>query len=440
MADSIAQADRNYEPGDIIVECRMPLVATTKYEHRLFTCDSCMRKVDSTIVCPKCRKVYYCSRQCQDSHSIHQLECPILSRQKQLQFESKGFDYMQRLTLRLVLLMINQPEVRTREYRLHNGMTRRLDDMECHSNELKDTPQFQGILNYFKLYKIENYDYDLLLRAYGLLHVNSFGIDSYYSAVTDNATDVQIDHCGSALYIEASVFDHSCVPNACASGDGMLLEIRALSPICKGEQIYIDYLQDIQPRVERQSILADRYFFTCACSRGCSETLNSEKAFDAGINYKSFDVLNRLIDSMLQTNSSNIDAPFNKTSSDINWSQLYRFYKQRLRLQEAYYKEAGYHPCLSLYYREFLRFVLVNQHRFSEQEPPSQQENSSATKNAVAATTVAPVASLSGHEIEEDLLEFGVKAKEHLKVTHGVNHSFYSKLFAASGEQEEKRT
>ena len=44
---------------------------------------------------------------------------------------------MQRLTLRLVLLMINQPEVRTREYRLHNGMTRRLDDMECHSNELK---------------------------------------------------------------------------------------------------------------------------------------------------------------------------------------------------------------------------------------------------------------------------------------------------------------
>lgn len=113
----------------------------------------------------------------------------------------------------------------------------------------------------------------------------------------------------------------------------MLLEIRALSPICKGEQIYIDYLQDIQPRVERQSILADRYFFTCACSRGCSETLNSEKAFDAGINYKSFDVLNRLIDSMLQTNSSNIDAPFNKTSSDINWSQLYRFYKQRLRLQ-----------------------------------------------------------------------------------------------------------
>lgn len=44
---------------------------------------------------------------------------------------------MQRLTLRLYLLMSKHPEVRTQEHRLHNGMTRRLDDMESHANELK---------------------------------------------------------------------------------------------------------------------------------------------------------------------------------------------------------------------------------------------------------------------------------------------------------------
>lgn len=164
------------------------------------------------------------------------------------------------------------------------------------------------------------------------MHVNSFGIDSYYSAeeAEDATADVVIDHCGSGLYIEASVFDHSCVPNACASGDGIVLEIRALSPIRKGDQIYIDYLQDIQPRTERQSTLADRYFFTCQCAKGCSDdAAKNGTAFDAALDYKRMEVLSRLIDSLLQTNSSS-DT---KTMSEINWSQLYRFYKQRLRFQ-----------------------------------------------------------------------------------------------------------
>lgn len=76
----------------------------------------------------------------------------------------------------------------------------------------------------------------------------------------------------------------------------------------------------------------------------------------------------------------------------------------------------------------------MNQHRFSHQEASDTEQ----TGKAVVATSVAPVDHLSSKEVEEDLLEFGVKAKEHLKVTHGVNHSFYSKLFAASDVANEQ--
>lgn len=86
-SNSISQANRDYEPGEIIVQCPKPLVHVTKYEHRLFTCEQCLRKVESTLLCPACRKVYYCTRVCQDRHwmAIHHLECPILVRHPPLQ-------------------------------------------------------------------------------------------------------------------------------------------------------------------------------------------------------------------------------------------------------------------------------------------------------------------------------------------------------------------
>lgn len=44
---------------------------------------------------------------------------------------------MQRLTLRLYLLMTTNEAIRSTDFILHNGLTRRLDDMEYHPNDLK---------------------------------------------------------------------------------------------------------------------------------------------------------------------------------------------------------------------------------------------------------------------------------------------------------------
>lgn len=44
---------------------------------------------------------------------------------------------MQRLALRLYLLMVNVPETCTKQFRLHNGLNRCLNDMEYHPEQLK---------------------------------------------------------------------------------------------------------------------------------------------------------------------------------------------------------------------------------------------------------------------------------------------------------------
>nr|XP_027199729.1 N-lysine methyltransferase SMYD2-B-like [Dermatophagoides pteronyssinus] len=397
----IAESDHNYQPGDVIFRLNEPFVYVTKYEHRLFTCDQCMQSIDSSIVCPGCRKVYYCSTDCQMKawYRLHRIECPILAKREPMQFENEGIDYMQRLTLRLYLLMTskdeNNPSGQKRSFTLpHNGQKRMIDDMETHSEQLKDSEQFGGIINYFKFYKIDDYDHELLLKCYGLLHVNSFGIDCYD---TDNLT---IDHRGCGLYLEASVFDHSCVPNACAAGDSLTLEIRALRPIRPGDLIYLDYIQDILPKDERIKHLEERYFFTCQCIGGCDNTIDSNDAFDSKVDFKRYKILENLIERLNSNNNNNNDDNGNDNNDDNDhdedtWRQLYQLWTQRLVIQEEYYRKCVYHPCLSLFYQTFLRFFILNHQRFW----------------------------MDG--VETEMNRVMTKTREHLAITHGNHHQFY---------------
>ena len=84
----IAESSHNYQPGDVIFRLNEPLVYVTKYEHRLFTCDQCMRSIDSSIVCPGCHKVYYCSNDCQMKawYRLHRIECSILAKREPMQY------------------------------------------------------------------------------------------------------------------------------------------------------------------------------------------------------------------------------------------------------------------------------------------------------------------------------------------------------------------
>lgn len=79
---------------------------------------------------------------------------------------------------------------------------------------------------------------------------------------------------GSALYLLASLFNHSCEPSVNVTfprNDGTAV-FSAARPIAKGEQLTISYL-DVDQRVDvRQSYLSFAYGFRCQCEK-CRDEL-----------------------------------------------------------------------------------------------------------------------------------------------------------------------
>ena len=60
--------------------------------------------------------------------------------------------------------------------------------------------------------------------------------------------------------------NHSCSPNATIVFNGRTIALQALSEIKAEEQIFISYVDPIQPRDFRRQELRERYFFTCQCT------------------------------------------------------------------------------------------------------------------------------------------------------------------------------
>ncbi|XP_054165826.1 N-lysine methyltransferase SMYD2-A-like [Oppia nitens] len=364
VSKGIAIASKKYSPGDVIVKC-MPLLHIVKYEYRDRCCDYCLRFSNHLKKCSKCGKLNYCDQTCQrHDWPFHKLECPVISKYKLLNFEKQGYDYMQRMVLRLYLMCVSKPELLNRQFPLHNGLYRSLNNMESHSKEIEPTKAFEGIVNYFKLYSINGYDRQLLLKLYGILQINAFGIDSYDE-------ERGICHCASGLYIEGSVFDHNCQSNACASGEGLILEIRALRDINIDEVITIDYIQNILPKEERHSILMDRYYFKCQCFKCQSD-------FDEKFDFQKFN--------KLQKESEIIDSSI----SAVNCRTRHEFVRQ-------YYPH--FHPNYTYFLYESLKYKL---------------------------SLLRTNHNLNANKIQHKKLVKEVK--DNMKVTHGLNHTFYKML------------
>jgi hypothetical protein len=99
-----------------------------------------------------------------------------------------------------------------------------------------------------------------------------------------NAFTVANDDSGICL--RASMFNHSCSPNARHSFNPNTGEVRiyALGTISRSDEIFVAYIGsrdlDGTPRRSRQAILRTRYHFTCACSV-CSLPEAESKMSDA---------------------------------------------------------------------------------------------------------------------------------------------------------------
>ncbi|KAG8457357.1 hypothetical protein KFE25_014086 [Diacronema lutheri] len=110
-------------------------------------------------------------------------------------------------------------------------------------------------------------------RLLGAILVNVFGTRS---TPREPAPD------GLALVVAASLFNHSCEPNAIVDLDGAredgggalsgAMSVRALAPIAQGEPVLVAYVDTIEPRYHRRRQLAKSKNFECACARCADPT------------------------------------------------------------------------------------------------------------------------------------------------------------------------
>jgi len=177
-----------------------------------------------------------------------------------------------------------------KKYKLHDGNWRSFNDMMSHEEDIKLEPKFMGNFNQicdnFSEWEF-NFDREKLFVLFGQYYINSFLIRDEH--------DMEI---GCAMYIESSIFNHSCSPNAKAIFNGTKQEMRAIKHITPDQPILTNYIDLRNDRNERQNLLKQNWFFDCKCDK-------CESQSDAHIDYslvKTLDTqINGFYDSCIQS-------------------------------------------------------------------------------------------------------------------------------------------
>ena len=305
-----------YKPGDVIIESK-PLIYVLKSQFISSYCNGCFKAgVPKLFECGRCHQAYYCSRGCQrfDWGNFHRRECKFYVKNGSLlQDEST------RVALRCYILMRHRPEELTKQYDVLGGGKRCFMDLMDHNEERGARPS-ESILYIFSKLKL-SVDFEKLICLLNKFYINSFTI-----------CGIGVNQIGSGLYIEASIFDHSCLPNAGRIFHGPRMQVRATKRIASQEAIYVDYIPIVQVRSVRQEYLLSNFYFTCQCVRCSSE--------------QSDDEIVRRITSL----EEQINAAF---SYQPDWRYICRLYDQFLPLLEQIY--GPYHILLTNHYLGHLK-------------------------------------------------------------------------------------
>jgi SET and MYND domain-containing protein len=112
------------------------------------------------------------------------------------------------------------------------------------------------------------------------LHLNTFKVQNvllsldWDEGINAAAAALQEDSTGSALYLLASLLNHSCEPsvNVAWPANNGTAAFTAARDISAGEQLHVSYIDCEQEVSTRQEFLAWSYGFRCRCAK-CAEEL-----------------------------------------------------------------------------------------------------------------------------------------------------------------------
>lgn len=110
-----------------------------------------------------------------------------------------------------------------------------------------------------------------LVTIFAQIRCNRFAVKANTKSQSASIVTHVDEILGSAIYLQASMLNHSCQPNAFVSFNGLRITALSSVGIAKDQEIAISYgpLASRHSRLNRQHELQEKYLFHCQCSACC---------------------------------------------------------------------------------------------------------------------------------------------------------------------------
>jgi len=280
---------KHLHPGDNVVSS-FPFTYVTCDEVKEMVCQYCFEETviqnkHLPFMCKDCNQMWYCSQRCMELDSTqHKFECKTLGHFfANVHWDEPGNKTEVRLLCRtLSRRTLEKRNIKLpKEHLIANEIITFSDFMRLISSRTVQTESLlkslKDIVDYVKSIDDEwlsDIDEEELLDVVLKTRNNMFNI--FKSSTVS---------LGWGVYIEASLFNHSCQPNTCLfrRHNTPVFEFVAIQEIPIGTEITVTYLGygDLDTR---RSHLKEHYFFDCDCLRCKEESAGSTTNYDAWYN------------------------------------------------------------------------------------------------------------------------------------------------------------
>ncbi|CEI91935.1 hypothetical protein RMCBS344292_06211 [Rhizopus microsporus] len=231
-------------------------------------CNYCFRKQTQPPLqrCSRCKATYFCDMGCFRNAwlSYHQFVCTPVDRQEKTITAENDLDLEM-----LEKVALNVSRYRKRESKDETGGDEETVDVTMEA--------FFSLMGHDKLQRpaVQRAYRQIVQTALKKEYIRDTGLTEdelvhYLNVFKSNnfaIDDKDMFAIGEGTYPIASLFNHSCRPNAVIMYDGALAEIHAIEDIEPETEITVSYLDAAHSRTYRKRVLNDKYFFDCRCLR-----------------------------------------------------------------------------------------------------------------------------------------------------------------------------
>uniref|UniRef100_A0A6A7FNU5 Protein msta-like n=2 Tax=Hirondellea gigas TaxID=1518452 RepID=A0A6A7FNU5_9CRUS len=243
-------ATRDIAAGDLIMADAPILIGPKQITEPV--CLACYRPVDGSYKCKKCG-FPMCDSDCQDADT-HQPECEAVSgsgRPVHVTLFGENNPLYECITVVRLLALRDNDTI----------LWRRLMALESHEERRSRTEAAaitqRTVVDIImeRMQQVDKYDEDLIKKILGIIDTNAYEIRLPDSSI-------------QGIYSQASMLEHSCIPNTHRTFDADLnLVVRAAVPIKRGCHLTSCYTEVLATTTVRQEHLLTSKFFTCCCPR-----------------------------------------------------------------------------------------------------------------------------------------------------------------------------